>query len=266
MTLAGHSGQVTRRLVPLWLVLATTGGLFATGTLDAAPSGAPEVGTARVAFNDSTIESAEYADGVDLVASYGVTDDRLRADTGLDPEHVALWATVIDDIPVRLRPAIRQFSVVEQGAGSTVAMVHQSGLDPERWLLSVDIADADNESLIRDTVVHELVHLITLGPDQFTFNHRLIGPCDGVAVEVGCAHPESILARWSTQFWSDPSRATVFDPTAFVAHYAATGPHEDLAETVLFWTRGDTGGDDLVLAAKFAFVENEPALRELRPA
>ncbi|MGI9603367.1 MAG: hypothetical protein ACR2QE_15890 [Acidimicrobiales bacterium] len=253
---------MTRRLVPLWLLLAATGGLLATGRLEAAPSGAPEIGTARVAYND-TIESAEYANGVDLVASYSVVDDQLTGASPVDPTHDELWSTVTDTVPEPWRTRIRQFSVVQQGAAGTVAMVHQSGIDPDRWLLSVDIADADNGRLLVDTLVHELVHLVTLRPEEFTFEHRLSGDCDGVTVAVGCAHPGSVVARWADAFWTDPSQSTPFDPESFVAPYAATGPHEDLAETFLYWTRGDRPEAGSVLAAKFAFIDTEPDLATL---
>ncbi|MGI9642123.1 MAG: hypothetical protein ACR2N9_05010 [Acidimicrobiia bacterium] len=252
---------MTRRLALLWVVLAAAGGLTATGRLEAAPADAPRIGTARVAFNDAAVESAQYGTGVDLVASYPVSADELVGDEPVDAVHAELWATVVATVPDQWRQGIRQFSVVQEKPAGTVAMVHQSGLDPRRWLLSIDLADADNPRLVRETLIHEMAHLITLGTDEFTFNHRLTGPCDGVIVEIGCAHADSVLARWAEAFWVDPQRPTDYDQAGFVAPYAATGPHEDLAETFLYWARGDRAGDlsgaGFVLDAKFAFIERE---------
>lgn len=260
-----------RRLGLVWVVLAATGGLLATGRLDAAPTPEPEIGTARVAYRDAAhqpghrdgvVETASYGAGVDLVASYPIVDDRLVADATVDPGDQRLWDLVVDTIPDRWRLRIRQFSVIDEQPAHTVAMVHQSGHDPDRWLLSIDRADADNEALVRDTLVHELAHLITLDPAEFTFTHRLDehgdGGCDGVRIEIGCAHDGSMLARWATSFWATPDAPGTYDPATFVAPYAATGPHEDLAETYLYWQRGDLPvGAGLVLEAKFAFVERE---------
>jgi len=247
-----------RRLGLLWVVLAATGGLVATGSLDAAPAAAPEIGTARVAFNDRVIESAAYGAGVDLVASYPIVDDRVVADEIVDPDHERLWELVVETIPDRWRSRIRQFSVIDEGPADTVAMVHQSGHDPGRWLLSIDRSDGSNEALVRDTLVHELAHLITLDPTEFTFHHRRSGDCQGVLIEIGCAHAGGVLARWAESFWASPGRAADYDPTAFVAPYAATGPHEDLAETYLYWRRGEVpAGAGLVLEAKLAFIEHE---------
>lgn len=238
---------------------------MSTGRLTATPSDAPEIGTARVAFNTGTIESAAYADGIDLVASYGIVGDELAVEGPIDDRHTALWETVLETVPEEWRAGIRQFSVVEEGRAGTVAMVHQSGVDPDRWLLSIDQADADNHRLLTDTLIHELAHLVTLGTDVFTFSHRLTGPCDGVIVEVGCAHPGSMLARWAEAFWDEPGREAAYDPRLHVAPYAATGPHEDLAETFLHWHRGDEAPTDSILAAKYAFLDAEPELAAFAP-
>ena len=261
----GQSGWVTRRFAMLWLMVAATGAMVAAGGgFGTDGTGQLEIGTARVAFADVELESPTYEGDVELVATYAVDEGQLISDRPVPRSHRLLWSTVTDVIPEPWLGRVRQFAVIDEARGGTVALLHQSGLEIDQWLLSVDRADAGDRSLLADTLVHELAHLVILRSDQFTFAYRQRGVCDGVQIPTGCAAAGSSMARWIEAFWDDRTGPAVYDPDEFVAPYAATAAHEDLAETFLYWMRGEPVGNSEVLAAKFAFFAADPDLGPLR--
>ncbi|MCK4268082.1 MAG: hypothetical protein KAX16_04560, partial [Actinomycetia bacterium] len=78
--------------------------------------------------------------------------------------------------------------------------VERESNDPDQWTLSVDIVDAykDGELNKKDLVfslVHELGHILTLGPDQIDINTEELEPDCGRRFDSGdgCAKELSYL-------------------------------------------------------------------------
>ena len=111
--------------------------------------------------------------------------------------------------------------------------------------------------MIRETIVHELSHVVTLAPDVFGFGDR---ECVGVRIELGCASSDSVLADYATTFW--PGDEGSDNEADYVNDYAMTAAHEDLSETftamVLGWPV--EGGQ---VDAKLAMLEGNPQLAAL---
>ncbi len=222
------------------------------------------IGTAAVGFQaDATLETPSYDADIALVVSYIVDGAELSGDQ-VDPDHAAIWAQATSIIPPVWLSRVRQFSLVDGQPAGTVAIVHQSGVDPDRWILTIDIQDADNERLMVETLVHELAHLITLDSAEATFDYRQQGECEGVDIDLGCAHAGSLLARWAEAFWTDLPEPAVYDRDEFVASYAATAAHEDLAETFLHWVIGSDMTGRPGVEAKFAFLDQQAELIGIR--
>ncbi len=261
-------------LVLLGLVLVATGAFGPLSVTSADATASAEIDEAHVVFaGAATIETVRYGDSITLVDSFAIVaghfDEADKADeaAAADPAAIDLWTQVVAIVPPVYLAQIKQFSIFDEGPAGTVAMVHQSGLDQSAWILSIDRADAADLELLRETLLHELAHIITLDTSQFTFLARIDDgqPCEGVLLPLGCAHAGSMLDSWATQFWADPAQAAAFSVDGFVASYAASAPHEDLAETFLYWAQGDTDAPaDSVLAAKFAWFDSQPSLVSVR--
>ncbi len=250
-------------LIGFVLIAAAAFGPLSASTADA--TSAADIDDARVMFAGSaSIETVRYDDSITLVDSYSVVEGRFD---NADQETLDLWSHVVTIMPPTYLAQIKQFSIFDEGPAGTVAMVHQSGLDHTAWILSIDRADALDVELLRETLLHELAHIITLDTSQFTFVGRIDDgqPCDGVSLPLGCAHAGSLLSSWTLQFWTNPAAAATFADDQFVATYAATSAHEDLAETFLYWADGDMDAPaNSVLAAKFAWFDEQPQLVSVR--
>jgi hypothetical protein len=231
------------------------------------PSAAPEpidVGTAAVALGDDTARSVEqvaYRHDVDRVGDVVVVDGTPSPTAGADvlaasPEVASLWSLVEQVWPTWLDDELHQFSVVEEAPRGLVGVVHPTS--GGGWVLSLDLADLDDRHLVRETIVHELSHVITLDADVFTFGHDT--DCEGVEIELGCAAAGSVLAEYAQTFWPDDLPSS--DPHDHVNEYATTGVHEDLAETFTAWALDWPIGSPTV-QAKIDLLATDPDLARL---
>lgn len=143
-----------------------------------------------------------------------------------------MWALIDEIWPDQLRDALAQVSIVREESRGLVGVVHPSATGG--WILSLDIADLDDRHLIEETIVHELSHLVTLDREIFTFGE--VEGCSGAQIDLGCAEAGTVLAEFAERFWP----GDVPSPLAadFVNDYAASGAHEDLAETFTAWVLG----------------------------
>ena len=91
--------------------------------------------------------------------------------------------------------------------------------------------------LVRETIVHELSHVVTLAPEVFTFGE--VDRCAGTEISLGCAAAGSVLAAYADAFW--PGDVASPRSADFVNEYASTSAHEDLAETFTAWGAGVAG-------------------------
>jgi hypothetical protein len=209
-------------------------------------------------------EQVRYDDiDVELLATYLVEGGALQSDASVPLEHAAAWAQVARTLPPSAVAEIRQLNIVTDGANSTLAMVHRSGLAADHWILTLDIAEPAD--VLTATLVHEYAHMLTLRRAQLSTAEDA---CDGVALDIGCAAPGSPLADWAEAFWPGREEPGTYDRNVFVSDYAASSVHEDLAESFLAYVSGEPEMNSSVLAAKRAFFDARPeftaAAAELR--
>ena len=232
------------------------------------PSTPVEIGTAMQVVDTSraalrTTEDVTYEDAdLELVAAYVIADGAF-VDAAVPVEHSSAWDVAARVLPASELAHIRQLNVVTDGPAGTLAMVHRSGIALDQWVLSIDTAEPT--SVLEETIVHELAHLLTLRSTDLATT----GPCDGVQLEIGCAKPGTPLAQWAERFWTDPTSSMTHDPDVHVSTYAATSVHEDFAETFLAYVTGSYTGDSPTIRAKLAFFDTQPELaaaaQEVRP-
>ncbi len=216
-----------------------------------------DVGQAGVALGDDTaraVERVAYRQDVIRIGDVVVVDG--QPEGPIDDDDIAATWELVDAIwPQSLRSELRQLSVIEEESRGLVGVVHPAA--GGGWILSLDLADLGDQVLIRETIVHELSHVVTLAPGVFAFGE---GECVGVRIELGCAAPDSVLADYASTFW--PGAVGSDNESDYVNDYAMSAAHEDLSETftamVLGWPV-DGGQVD----AKMAMLEGSPQLSAL---
>lgn len=218
---------------------------------------ATQVGTAGVALGDDTariVERVSYRQDVERVGDVIVVDGQPRE--ALDGELAAVWDVVDGIWPDEHRAALAQLSVVREEPRGLVGVVHPSVTGG--WILSLDVADLPDRSLVEETIVHELSHVVTLDQDVFTFNG--VDDCSGAAIELGCAAAGTVLAEFAARFWPDDVASV--DAQDYVNGYASTAAHEDLAETFTAWVLG-WPVEGAVIDAKIEMLAADPELASL---
>lgn len=239
------------------------GGPTVAGT---SPSAVVDIGTAATAHHSRsggaarTTEAVRYADAdLQLVAAHRITDGQPASPDALSTRDRAVWDVVHQVLPPAYLARIHQLNIATDGRGGTLAMVHRSTTTRDAWILTID--PAEDDAVLRPTVVHELGHVLTLGNADLDPRRE---NCGGVLIEIGCATSGSTLAEFAKRFWTG-----VAEPASpgrgFVSDYAATSVHEDLAETFMTWVEGNTPNDDTV-AAKFAFLASRTELAQAKDA
>ncbi len=224
--------RMSKRLAVL--ATATSVAVFIALGMAASASGShgrTDISDARVSVEGRSarlVEQVDYRDGVTRVADMLVADGRPDGDLG-NPDLAAAWEFVDSTWPSSMRGDLKQISVIDEGPRGLVGVVHRSKAGG--WILSLDRSDFGDRRLVEETIIHELAHVATLGPNQFSFD--LEAACDGVMTTVGCAAPGSLMAQWASAFW--PGGILDASPSDLVDPYAATAPHEDLAETFTAW-------------------------------
>lgn len=147
--------------------------------------------------------------------------------------------------PEQLEPVV----VLAGFASTDDTLAFAGAADEERYeefLIAVDLISAEERpDEKRLTMVHEMAHVFTQTPDQLDV---AADPdlCDTFWNGAGCFLPDSYVARWIADFWTEDDLAAQpedgsadtdlgverceFDPT-FLGSYAASSPEEDLAES-----------------------------------
>jgi hypothetical protein len=194
------------------------------------------------------------------------TSEKVRYDPAAGTNSVHLWRIVREVWPARYVDVVRQLNIVTDGTGGTLAMVHRSGLDPSTWILSLD--DAEPDDVIRQSLVHELAHVLTLDRSDLSVVART-ATCNGSRIAIGCAATGSALADWSREFWTGTDGKAVAEPTAddrraFVTSYSASSVHEDLAESFMAWVLGSAGNSRTLAPEKAAFFFQRAEFVEVR--
>ncbi|MEM9467282.1 MAG: hypothetical protein AAGA90_18050 [Actinomycetota bacterium] len=217
---------------------------------------ATEIGAASVTVSGDSarvVENVVYRQDVTRLGDVVVVDGAPAAPI-TDPTVAAVWAIVDSTWPTSQRGELRQLSVIEEDERGLVGVVHPSVAGG--WILSLDAADLGDPDLLRETIVHELAHVVTLGPAVFTFGDVA---CGGESIGLGCAHDGTVLADFVAAFWADREAGPADE---YVNDYAASAPHEDLAETFTSMVWGWTPSGE-VIDAKVAMLAADPGLVDL---
>jgi len=245
-----------------------------SGRIAAPPGGIADLPAASAAPAGPRQEEDEDLGTVDV---YDVVPDAsLRpAAAGLAAE---VWATFLrvatPDFAVE---SVSAYKVGDAPASDLLASVTQNG-DDARWSLAVNLATSEDTGQLVATLVHELMHLISLGVSQESADVAL---CTTVRSSEGCARDDSYLAAFRTAFWSGygpgaPNADNGDDGVAqrfyaeheddFVSEYAATNVIEDIAESFMAYVLEPTVPDPVqgIVAAKLAFFDGYPELAAIR--
>jgi len=193
-----------------------------------------DIGDAQVVLGGQsarTVEQVDYRAGVRRIADVVIENGSPLGQIA-DPDVSKAWEIIDSVWPTSLRSELTQVSVIDEGPRGLVGVVHRSSIGG--WILSIDRADLADRRLVSETIIHEIAHVVTLGTGSFSFD-TTVG-CEGVAIEVGCAFPGSLMALYSQRFWPGGELGSPVE--ALVDSYAATAPHEDLAETFTAWVAG----------------------------
>ncbi len=258
------SGRPSRRISTAIAFLTAVFGTFAVSvvSMGAQPIAGPRIGDARVDVGQQTarvVEQVGYRDGVSRIAD-ALIDGGTPATLINDPDLAQAWRLVESVWPTSLRGQLKQISLIDEGSRGLVGVVHRSSSGG--WILSIDRSDLWDHRLVQETIIHEIAHMVTLGPDDFTFNLGVEDDraCEGVSIAVGCARASSLMARYASRFWPDG----IVDATSasLVDEYAATAAHEDLAETFTAWVADWTISSSAV-ESRMEFLAGDPVMSSL---
>ncbi len=171
-----------------------------------------------------------------------------------------------------------------------------------KWRLYIDVLDFDDPYSVTDNLVHEYGHMLTLNETQskavdwhhvpyIGWNRELLNgaleQCDTFFTGSQCTSDDSYLNAFGNQFWPEdvydswaevlftgnedqPEHQAAVDrfysqyPDRFVTDYAATNPHEDIAESWTAFVLWNKPPGDSIAEQKILFFYGYPELVELR--
>src|SRR3990172_4142267 len=248
---------------------------------------------------DSEITLVTYnISGNELIDPYyeNVSSD-LRDEQNNIEIHQQVWDYFRALVPANEREGIGEYSIITDGQGGTLAAVAQTQSDLNLWALQVDIADTGNYYELTYTLLHELGHLLTLGPDQVPpslaiFNDpdddniyfEEASACPDYFPGEGCANPHSYINDFYNRFWIDVHEewneinleedSDIYYEKLdefyykyedrFVTSYAATSPEEDIAEAFTFFVFSPEPAGEPIAEQKVLFFYQYPELVDLR--
>lgn len=225
-----------------------------------------------------------------------VSDDLLSYQDDTDT-HQKIWAYYTQLIPLAYRTDLASFVVFTDGVDEVMAAVEQDLTDPEKWVLAVDIVDAQNPEELTYTLIHEFGHLLTLNSEQVEPNPALfedpendllyeqaLAACPQYFPGEGCSLPNSYINLFVQRFWADLLEEWeeinyIEDDDAyyqalddfywnyqdhFVTDYAVTNPGEDIAESWTYFVLQPKPDGDTIAEQKILFFYDFPELVALR--
>ena len=207
----------------------------------------------------------------DITASYEVDGDSIVLLEGTsEPWHTETWDRWVELVPSSARWRVGRFDAL---AGPFEGQVEPLSDSLQVW--SLRIADLDDD--LRDVaLVHELGHLITLGPTETVpaTDPAVADQCVTYLSMEGCAIPGQIFEQFVSSFWdleagweSGEAAATARHsaaPLSYVSRYAATNPGEDVAETFVYFVYSLRPTGDTIADQKMLLMWEFPELVELR--
>lgn len=232
---------------------------------------------------EAVLARYDAAEGRVGAATYQREDVPLASDRAV---HDALWAEWTALVPAYWARRVEVFEIASDGTGTGTFAAYVQPLDDrgDRWLLSVDPADAaERPEYYHETLVHELAHILTLGggvrsDGPFPSLADASSTCAGPAVRHGCLAADSLLARFVEAFWTAEDLAAAdrihaagpagFEDAAvarfrerrdaFTSPYGVTDPAEDIAETVVALALDQAQPRGSTAAAKVDMLRQDP--------
>ncbi len=228
------------------------------------------------------VVDGDLKDSTSLSLDEAPYQDRLTVFQDDGKKHEMIWEYLTELLPPDVTASIATFQLDSDGKNEGIAYVKRNKDDPSKWLLSVDIDDAYlgnelNSSALAETLIHEMAHVITLGPDQIDLEIEVdLGDSnEGITEELnelalaacapqyfsgdGCALPESYLNLFYQEFWLDlfdeydqiqyiqddqdyQDALTRFynqNSERFITEYASEGAEEDIADSFMTFVLED---------------------------
>jgi hypothetical protein len=199
-----------------------------------------------------------------------------------------IWDYFVKIIPPEQRTKIAEYKIVTDGTGNFNAMVFieyrwDDSSVTEKWSLLADLADFIDERQFTSTLLHEFGHILTLNINQLDYRLDAIN-CPRYFKDPGCSQPDSYLQLFFERFWTDSydewhkiasqgDEATVKSglktfyqahPGEFVSEYAATAPHEDIAESWMNFVLSPKLAENTLAEQKVNFFYEFPELVQIR--
>jgi hypothetical protein len=211
--------------------------------------------------------------------------------------HQRIWDYYSAIIPTKNRSTISHFLVFTDGKQNILAYVAQSGISPEKWVISVDVVDAETPQDLTYTLVHEFAHLLTLGPDQVIPSEAIFEnpgdeniwrseyeACETYFPGEGCSVADAYIDSFFTTYWDEiyrewiriqrqPNQDSYIESIQefyevyqdrFVTEYAVTSPEEDIAESFTFFVLTKKPEANKISDQKVLFFYEYPELVSLR--
>ena len=208
----------------------------------------------------------------DVTARYQVEGDSIVLLEG-DPEpwHRTAWDRWVELVPASDRWRVGRFEAIEGSSDGQIEPVSES---LQVWILRISELEPD---VLDVALIHELGHLVTLGPGQILpdTDPSVQDNCVTYFSMEGCAIAGGLFDRFVSEFWDpadlDSDSASIdarYDSNQedYVTRYAATNPGEDVAETFVFFVYRLKPNGTTIADQKIRLLWEFPELVELRQA
>ncbi len=217
------------------------------------------------------VTSPEFTSS-DVTARYDVQGDSivlLEGETA--PWHQAAWDRWVELVPASDRWRVGRFEAIEGSSDGQLEPVSDS---LQVWILRISQLEPE---VLDVALIHELGHLITLGPGQIlpATDPSVQEDCVTYFSMEGCAIAGGLFDRFVSEFWDESELSTGpdaidaryrADQDAYVTQYAATNPGEDVAESFVFFVYRLRPTGPTVAEQKIRLLWEFPELVELREA
>ena len=217
------------------------------------------------------VTSPEFTSS-DVTARYEVQGDSivlLEGETA--PWHQAAWDRWVELVPASDRWRVGRFEAIEGSSDGQLEPVSDS---LQVWILRISQLEPE---VLDVALIHELGHLITLGPGQIlpATDPSVQEDCVTYFSMEGCAIAGGLFDRFVSEFWDESELSTGpdaidaryrADQDAYVTQYAATNPGEDVAESFVFFVYRLRPTGPTVAEQKIRLLWEFPELVELREA
>lgn len=251
-------------------------------------SGDEDVEEEGVTTSEAAIITYEVQGNKIINPEPGAVTADLRAYQDDAAAHERVWVLFANLIPANQRNYISKFALYTDGPDEVLAYVEPDPDDPSRWVLSIDIVDAQNADELIYTLVHEYAHILTLNETQVAFDNEIFtepddetlyeeaeASCPNYFPGEGCSLNDSYINVFFDTFWTDiydewlesDSESDEFylnHEDEFVTDYAATNPAEDIAESFMSFVLEPKPAGDTIAEEKVLFFYEYPELVELR--